>query len=139
MVFYLSNQVSNESSELSGRFTKAILELVNMFDKLTPEQKEVIETIVRKLAHLSIYTVGGIIIMSHVWLYNISSKKKVLVSLGIGTCYAITDEIHQLFVPGRSGEIRDVCIDSLGVITGIIIFLVIYIIVKKICNLRKGE
>ena len=43
--------------------------------------------------------------------------------------YAATDEIHQLFVPGRSGEIRDVCLDSLGVITGIIILLIIFKIV----------
>ena len=39
----------------------------------------------------------------------------------------MTDEIHQLFISGRSGEIRDVCIDSLGVITGIIILLIILI------------
>ena len=43
----------------------------------------------------------------------------------------MTDEIHQLFVPGRSGEIRDVCIDSLGVITGIIIFLIILICMER--------
>ena len=41
----------------------------------------------------------------------------------------MADEIHQLFISGRSGEIRDVCIDSLGVITGIIILLIIFKIV----------
>ena len=36
-----------------------------------------------------------------------------------GTLYAVTDEIHQYFVPGRSCEFRDICIDSAGVLCGI--------------------
>ena len=39
----------------------------------------------------------------------------------IGTAYAVTDEIHQYFVPGRSCEIRDVVIDSCGVLVGALI------------------
>ena len=37
--------------------------------------------------------------------------------------YAISDEIHQLFVPGRSGQVRDVLIDSAGSLLGIIIVM----------------
>jgi len=33
--------------------------------------------------------------------------------------YAVTDEIHQLFVPGRSGELRDVMIDSIAALVGV--------------------
>ena len=39
----------------------------------------------------------------------------------IGTAYAVTDEIHQYFVPGRSCEVRDVVIDSCGVLVGALI------------------
>ncbi|HIU52150.1 MAG TPA: VanZ family protein [Candidatus Merdicola faecigallinarum] len=53
--------------------------------------------------------------------YNIDVKRKITYSFIIGVIYAITDEIHQLFVPGRSGEIRDVLIDGLGIIVGIIL------------------
>ena len=60
----------------------------------------------------------------------------------MGALYAITDEIHQLFVPGRSGMIKDVFIDSLGIITGVIICLIIIkiinIIIKKVIKI-KGE
>lgn len=45
-----------------------------------------------------------------------------------GTLYACTDEFHQLFVEGRSGEFRDICIDSAGVILGIAIAAIIKII-----------
>ena len=125
IVFKFSSQPSTESSQLSGGITKAILNFFNVLEGKTIEQQSQIETIVRKLAHYSIYTIGGILIILHVNLYKISANKKVIVSQLIGTLYAATDEIHQLFVPGRSGEIRDVCLDSLGVITGIVIILII--------------
>ena len=121
LVFYLSNQVANESSQLSGGLTRKILEVLHMLDGKTIEEQAIIETIIRKLAHFSLYAIGGIIIFLHVNLYEITEKRKVITSWTIGTAYAITDEIHQLFVPGRSGEIRDVFIDSLGIIIGIII------------------
>ena len=37
--------------------------------------------------------------------------------------YAITDEIHQFFVPGRSCRIFDAFVDSCGVITGILLYI----------------
>lgn len=65
--------------------------------------------------------------------------RKILYSQLFGTVYAITDEIHQLFIPGRSGEIRDVCIDSLGVLTGIIFMLMIIKIYIKIKKVKSNE
>ena len=129
LVFYLSNQISDESSKLSGGITRAILNFFNLLEGKTLEQQLAIETIIRKLAHFSIYALGGILILLHVNLYKIKTNKKVIISWLIGTAYAMTDEIHQLFISGRSGEIRDVCIDSLGVITGITILLIIFKIV----------
>ena len=45
----------------------------------------------------------------------------ILCAWAIGTAYAVTDEIHQLFVPGRSCELRDICIDAVGVLCGCLI------------------
>ena len=123
LIFHLSNQVSTESSKLSGGLTHKILEAVHMLDGKTIEQQETIETIIRKLAHFFLYTLGGILILLHINLYKITEKRKVITSWTIGTTYAISDEIHQLFVQGRSGEIRDVFIDSFGIIIGILIVL----------------
>lgn len=131
LIFYLSNQVSNESSRLSGGLTRKILEVLHMLDGKTIEQQETIETIIRKLAHFFLYALGGILILLHINLYKITDKRKVIISWIIGTTYAITDESHQIFVPGRSGEIRDVFIDSLGVIIGIIIIRLYLKIIKR--------
>lgn len=131
LAFNLSNQVAQNSSELSGGLTRKILEVLHMLDGKTIEQQETIETIIRKLAHFFLYALGGILILLHINLYKITDKRKVIISWILGTTYAITDEIHQLFVPGRSGEIRDVFIDSLGVITGIIIIRLILKMIKR--------
>lgn len=131
IVFKFSSQPSTESSQLSGKITKAILNFFNVLEGKTIEQQSQIETIVRKLAHYFIYTIGGILIFLHMDSYKIHINKKVLFSQIIGTSYAATDEFHQLFVPGRSGELRDVCLDSLGVITGIIITLIIQKMIKR--------
>lgn len=131
LVFYFSNQVSDESSKLSGGITRAILNFFNILESKTLQQQSEIETIIRKLAHYSIYALGGILILLHVNLYRINKKQKVIISWLIGTAYAITDEVHQYFIPGRSCEIRDVCIDSLGVITGIIILMLILRMIKR--------
>lgn len=131
LVFYLSNQVADESSQLSGGLTRKILEAVHMLDEKTIEQQEIIETVVRKLAHFFLYALGEILILLHINLYKITGKRKILTSWIIGTAYAIIDELHQLFVPGRSGEIRDVCIDSLGVIIGVVIIILVFKIIKR--------
>jgi len=131
LVFYFSSQASDVSSELSGGITRFILEKIGVLEGKTIEEQGIIETIVRKLAHYSIYTLGGILIMLHIDLYKISDKRKIFLSWTLGTIYAITDEIHQLFVAGRSGEIRDVCIDTLGVITGICILMLIFKIIEE--------
>lgn len=139
LVFYLSNQIADDSSKLSGGITRTILNFFHILEGKTLEQQSAIEIVVRKLAHFSIYTLGGILILLHVNLYKIKPNKKVIISWLIGTAYAITDEIHQLFIPGRSGEIRDVCIDSLGVIIGIMIILIIInVLTKSIFVNRKN-
>ena len=50
----------------------------------------------------------------------------------IGSGYAIIDEIHQSFVPGRSCEIRDMCIDAVGVLVGMILMKT----VRKLSGVR---
>ena len=52
---------------------------------------------------------------------NIFNIKKAIIIAFLGTfLYACSDEFHQLFIPGRSGEFRDVMIDSTGGIIGIV-------------------
>ena len=49
----------------------------------------------------------------------------------VGTLYAASDEIHQLFVPGRSGQLRDVLLDSDGVAAGILLAWAVGLLYQK--------
>ena len=61
---------------------------------------------------------------------NLNYKKNLILSTIVGGGYAITDEIHQYFVPGRSCQLLDMIIDTTGVVTGIIICFTINEFVK---------
>ena len=65
---------------------------------------------------------------------DMDNRKRLLLSIFLAFLYACTDEIHQLFVPGRSGEIKDVCIDTCGAFIGA---LIVYGISKISKNRKK--
>ena len=69
--------------------------------------------------------------MNLFFTYKISINKKIIISLILGFVYACSDEIHQTFVAGRSGEARDVLIDTSGVFIGILISTLLYKIYKN--------
>ena len=138
VVFLLSHEAANESSETSSGFITAIIKLFNR----NIEQQEldkivlVVQPIVRKLAHFTLYTIGGMLINIMFINFKEYITKIKLTSFLLGATYAITDEIHQLFIPGRSGEIRDVLIDSSGVILGVFI---VYLLTRIKGMLRSGK
>ena len=63
--------------------------------------------------------------MNYAYTTDKKPKEKVIYSILFGAGYAVTDELHQFFVSGRSARIFDVGIDTLGVATGILIYLII--------------
>lgn len=131
-IFAFSGQVGTESSGTSKKVTEFIVQLVS--DKSIEENEELIgnlDKVIRKLAHYTIYTLGGILIYNYANTTDKSKKEKILYSIAFGAGYAITDELHQFFVPGRSARIFDVGIDTLGVITGVLLYLVIIKIIQK--------
>lgn len=62
-------------------------------------------------------------------------KEKIVYCLSLCFFYACSDEFHQLFVPGRSGEFRDVCIDLLGSCIGLLLFFLL----KKVVHRRLSN
>lgn len=101
-IFWFSNQDANVSDTQSGFFAM-LLPFLPVW-------------VIRKTAHMTIYA----ILAFYAACSQIKpSFKKVLLFCA---CYACTDEFHQLFIPGRSGEIRDVCIDCLGACIGFLLF-----------------
>ena len=137
-VFMLSHQIAEDSSKTSSNFITVIIKLFNK--DIEQEQLETImlkvETIVRKLAHFVLYTLGGMLITIMFINFKEYITKTKIASFLLGATYAITDEIHQLFIPGRSGEIRDVLIDSTGILLGVFI---IYLLMRIKGMFRSGK
>lgn len=138
IVFKFSAQVREDSSNLSGNTIRKIITFFN--PEITLDKLEVIVNIlqpwIRKLAHLTLYAIGGFLIYNlNKEFIRYNTKRNIGTSLAIGTIYAISDEIHQFFVPGRACRGYDVLIDALGCFIGILI----YIIIEKICIYLKNK
>ena len=130
IIFGFSNQNGEESGNLSGKIAKITLEILPIENNKQNLKRA--EAVIRKIAHFSIYTLVGFLLMSFVSTYHVKEKKRIGISLFIGILYAISDEINQKFVPGRSCKITDVMLDTMGVLLGILVLLMILEIHKKI-------
>ena len=138
-IFIFSSQNGDESGSTSRGFTKKIIEVLQLDKKLSESEKEnLIENsqfVIRKLAHFTIYTIAGINIYGFVNTFDMKKKNKIVTTLLVGIIYAISDEIHQMFSGDRTPAIRDVVIDTCGVLFGICMFLAI----NKIIKIRKNK
>ncbi len=138
LIFSMSAQNATESDKTSGNVIKSVLSVIYPgFDGLSEESKaELISSfqfIARKTAHFSLYAILGLLSFLTVISYrNLKFGLRTALSAAICLLYAVSDEVHQLFVPGRSGEIRDVCIDFCGSLLMITILALSARYIKKI-------
>ena len=103
--------------EISGAisdFVKNILAAIFEQGKPEPENSGFL---LRKLAHFTEFTMLGLCLC---WLFGMLGKGRLLPFL-CGAAAACVDETIQLFVPDRGPSVRDVCIDSSGVLLGVIL------------------
>lgn len=132
IVFIFSNQPSDVSSKTSGSITEKVVQAITKDNKkITQNQRDTIETVIRKCAHFGLYLIGGILTTSFINTTNVQGKRIIIYAILFIFVYAITDELHQLFVPGRSGEIRDVIIDTVGGSCGTLLFIISRKIVRR--------
>ena len=112
-------------ADLSQQESGVIVFMLSRFLSVDPEG---LSFVIRKCAHFTEYLLLGLSLFATVREYdpvrlerNEQWRRTALLSWGIGALYALTDEVHQAFVPGRSCEIRDMLIDSCGVAAGVLI------------------
>lgn len=102
-VFWFSSQGSDDSDATSGNTIRTIINLIPSIRQMEPIEKEKIvqnlQPYARKLAHYTIYAIGGIIVFVNANQYSLSDDKKVLLAIIFGSLYSVTDEAHQMFVP----------------------------------------
>ena len=144
MLFIFSHSAKNaeQSSKTSGEVVKTVLSVVVKDFNALPEaeqQKAVdsLQFIARKSAHFSVYSALGFLCFLAMNTYSVKLKTKFFSALTISLLYAISDEIHQLFVPGRAGQIRDVFIDFSGALVGTLLAWGLVVITVKIMR-KKG-
>lgn len=135
IIFGFSSQNGEESKGTSWKIAEKIIDIQPRYKNITQEEKAILiekyQTPIRKGAHFSIYAVVGLSLASFLCTYEIKNKKRFLVAIIIGFIYATSDEIHQLFVDGRSGQITDVMIDTIGVVCGAIVVLKVNKFIEK--------
>lgn len=137
-IFYFSNQVADDSSMQSSRWVEAISKIIPFIRNMQEPDKtilkeEILTPIVRKMAHLSLYACLGVFTFNFMLTFEKLKKSKMITySIFICMLYASTDEFHQTFVAGRSGEIRDVVIDTIGALIGITLTYLIIKLIQKI-------
>lgn len=128
LIFYFSSNNALKSGAQSARVSTLIMRLFGIDE--TFENTEMVHMFVRKMAHFTLFALLG---MSLRGLFgSLDVRHKVLFSAACGLVAACSDEIHQIFVPGRAGMITDVLIDMCGVITGVLFVCGISKIIEKI-------
>lgn len=159
VIFYFSSQVGEASDESSITIVEHVLNIYQQIgnEQATANTmeyyiiKDTLNLIVRKLAHITIFAILNFFLCIHVLTYHVDGllvectkekgeSPKIWVSSPIGismiaSCitllYASLDEFHQRFTPGRSGNLIDVGIDSIGIICSGILFLLLYKLILR--------
>lgn len=106
-IFWFSHQDGRESARQSTYVKKQVNKVIGKKVRFN----------VRKNAHFFIYMALG---MSLLLSREKTGKREILEVVGFIILYAISDEYHQSFVPGREASFRDVSIDTLGGISGVL-------------------
>lgn len=122
LIFLFSNQIASESSIMSNNvynnFNNFIF-LRLLFDIIP----------IRKCAHMFLYFILSILCYFHMYRYTF---KPYLFTMLFCYLYACTDEIHQLFIMGRSGSFIDTIIDFTGCLIGLIVIKLIELCIRKL-------
>ncbi len=130
-IFSLSSDNGEVSEKKSDSLIVKVTETI-LHRKLTVEEKEkyIEKTVVfvRKSAHFTMYFILGLLVISFLKEFGLS-RKSIIISIIVVLLYAVSDEIHQTFIPGRSGEVLDVLIDTIG---GSLSTLLYYLIYRRI-------
>ena len=139
-IFSMSAQDSQTSSSTSGGIIESVIRFFDKdFEHLSSvEQEEYIgrfQFIVRKLAHFSVYLALGLTLSVGMQTFlKLRISMRTIIAFIIGVLYAVSDEIHQVFVPGRSCELRDMFIDSIGVLLGSLFITVLFLLIRRVKN-----
>ena len=145
VIFAFSAQTKEESGAVSESFSYRMVSSTKFFfhwdmsDERVREIADAIEGMVRKAAHMAEY--GILSVLLYIWIgqWEMSFLRRGGTAVGATAVYAATDEFHQLFVEGRSGQVTDVCIDSIGALLGLCVIYLMLLLVQRLSQKRQGK
>ena len=122
-IFLFSCENADDSSDTSGNFVNLIISIFyGDYDELPLwEQEEIrgnISHFIRKTAHFTIFAALGFFAFLTSGQRKLLCKGTAAVLIFCGL-YAVSDELHQYFVPGRACMLRDMLLDTCGSLAGI--------------------
>lgn len=124
IIFWLSSQTADESSAQS---TTLLIWLRSIFGN-----NAFTDFVVRKSAHFLEF--AGLSFLFNIALWQTKKKRMAVLAIVLTSLYAVTDELHQIFVQGRSCQVSDWAIDTAGAILGAIGFLFILALISAVKN-----
>lgn len=139
VIFYMSSRPDYSTKQDSLRVSVEICEAcVEDYDRMTPSEQAVylgpVDHMVRKAAHFLEYALLAFLVCGCLNKGDWRKMGTYLWPWGIATVYAASDELHQRFVPGRNGCVSDVCLDSFGAISGVLVFAMCVVILGMLLN-----
>ena len=130
VIFCFSSANADVSGGQSMSLTEKLIGLLGM--NLPENTVNIIETIIRKIAHFGEYTVLGVLSVLYASSAIPHKKWSWIYALVFCVMYAVSDEIHQYFVPGRACSMFDICVDTSGSLAGIYLLFFTKKIIRKI-------
>ena len=119
-IFLLSHQTADNSSQTSGWLTRLISFLL---------KEDIPDGLIRTIAHFIEFGALGFFMNNAFFAFK--EKGYILLPVTLSFLYCVSDEVHQLFIPGRAFQISDLLVDFIGVFAGVILFYLIASTFKK--------
>ena len=137
-IFSNSMKIASVSSVSSGRVLQLLQAVLRRLGMPGLAQRLTMH-IVRKMAHFCEYTLEGFLLMLCMRVYSRHPLRHITVPMLGGVLTALTDETIQLYSPGRSSQVTDVWLDSVGVLAGILAALVLMALCRLLFHHRDKE
>ena len=137
-IFSNSMAVAQVSSASSGRVLTLLQGALRRLGHPALAQR-LTQHVVRKMAHFCEYLLEGFLLMLCMRVYSRHPLGHITVPMLGGVLTALTDETIQLYSPGRSSQVTDVWLDSVGVLAGILAALVLMALCRLLFHHREKE
>ena len=131
LIYYLSGQDGVTSAGLSLKVSVKVVEIASrIFDHPLSHAEimqyaDLIHFLIRKCAHMGLYFLLAVSVSFPLYVYGLRGILLMLVAGSFCVAFACGDEYHQSMVAGRGPSSRDVMIDSIGVLFGVILVRIV--------------